>query len=187
MPWPIKAATAKYIPLHRASLQYFVFVVTEKKTAMSPHGRRQMLKHFLNLCTSFCLYFDLVVNVLMLGDFLFNLLGRRVWACRALFRSIVCPRLSLYSRLAEDGNHHKSSNLFWVRCSIRCTPEHPSHQWGRRHLYHRRWLQLCTACPLKRVKFRSVTYFGTVATVYYLVIYVRTVFATAACCNVKVA
>jgi len=26
------------------------------------------------------------------------------------------------------------------------------------HLNHSRWLKLCTACPLKTLKFRSVTY-----------------------------
>jgi len=43
------------------------------------------------------------------------------------------------------------------------------------HLHHRRWLKLCTACPLIRMKFRSVTCFGTVAELHYLGICMKTV------------
>ena len=86
MPWPMEVMTTKCIPLNQASLYYCIFVAKKKGGgAMSPHGRRQMLKHFcLNLFISFCLDFDLAVNVLCL-EILWNLLDRLVWAYRAHF------------------------------------------------------------------------------------------------------
>ena len=134
MPWPMEAVTTKCIPLNRASLYYCIFVA-KKKPAISPHGRWQMLKHFcLNLFISFCLNFDLVVNVLCL-EIVWNLLGRHCERIGLSFRSVVYPCLSLCSSSAEDGNQYKSWNLFWVRRSIGCAQEHPSHLWGRRHTY----------------------------------------------------
>ena len=114
----------------------------------------------LNLFISFWLDFDLAVNVLCL-EILWNLLGRHCECTGLSFRSIVCPRLLLCSRLVEDRNQYKSSNLFWVRCSIGRAQEHPIHHWGRRHTYTTADGNNCAQRVLwKRVKFRIVTYFG---------------------------
>jgi len=76
---------------------------------MSPHGRRQMSKLFfvINLNCSVLRSFDLLVDILMLVFFDIYLGG----VCERIgysFLPIVCPRLSLYPRLADDGNHFKS-------------------------------------------------------------------------------
>jgi len=66
---------------------------------------------------------------------IWNLLGKHCERIRLSFQSIVCPRLSLCLRVAEDGKQCKFSNLFWVRWFIGCTQKHPIHHWGRRHAY----------------------------------------------------
>ena len=68
-------------------------------------------------------------------------------------------------------------NYVWFRCSIGCTPVLLNHQWeadtpASQHLH----LHQCTVSPWKRMKFRSTTYFGTVAEQFYLLIYKNCVF-----------
>ena len=134
MPSLTKAVTTKCIPLNRTSLYYCIFVAKKEAGNVTSRTTADVKPFCLNLFISFCFNFDLAVNVLCL-EILSNLLGKHCERIGRSFRSIVCPRLSLCSRLAEDGNQYKSSNLFWVRCSIGCAQEHPSHQWGRRHTY----------------------------------------------------
>ena len=136
----------------------------------------------------FCLDFDLAVNVWCLEIFFFrNLFGRHCERIRLSLQFIVCPRLSLCSRLAKDGKQYKFLNLFWVTWFIGCTQKHPIHPVGKTtHLRHRRWLPCAQRICLKRVKFRSVINFGTATELHYLIIHMRTVLVIAVCYNVKV-
>jgi len=123
----------------------------------------------------------------MLADSL-NLLGRHVRAYRTLF-SIHSLPLSVALFEVSEGRETiqglKSALSYMFHKLYPGTTQPPLGK--ATHLHHRRWLQLCTACPWKRVKFRSVTYCGTEAELYYLVVYMRTVFTTAVCYDVKVA